>query len=233
MATENVLHLDARLRAAARLVRPGHKAADIGCDHGKLSAALVRGGRCPSVIAADLRPGPLSVARANIQAAGCADRVELRLGDGLEVLRPGEAQDIIIAGMGAETICEILEKAPWVRDPDLRLVLVPATKHSILRRWLCREGFALRQESLAQVSGRWYAVMVAEYTGQAFEPTGDFCLMGLTKGQAGWREYLAQQLVKLKKFCRGVQDDPTLKGPVEELIARLEAELEEKGERKT
>ena len=91
MATENVLHLDARLRAAARLVRPGHKAADIGCDHGKLSAALVCGGRCPFVIAADLRPGPLSVARANIQAAGCADRVELRLGDGLEVLRPGEA----------------------------------------------------------------------------------------------------------------------------------------------
>ena len=173
------------------------------------------------------------MARANIQAAGCADRVELRLGDGLEVLRPGEAQDIIIAGMGAETICEILEKAPWVRDPALRLVLVPATKHSILRRWLCREGFALRQESLAQVSGRWHAVMAAEYTGQAFEPTGDFCLMGLTKGQAGWREYLAQQLVKLKKFCRGVQDDPTLKGPVEELIARLEAELEEKGERKT
>ena len=115
----------------------------------------------------------------------------------------------------------------------LRLVLVPATKHSILRRWLCREGFALRQESLAQVSGRWYAVMAAEYTGRPFEPTGDFCLMGLTKGQDGWQEYLAQQLVKLKKFCRGVQDDPTLKRPVEELIARLEAELEEKGERET
>ena len=230
MATENVLHLDARLRAAARLVRPGHRAADIGCDHGKLSAALVCGGRCPSVIAADLRPGPLSVARANIQAAGCADRVELRLGDGLEVLRPGEVQDIVIAGMGAETICEILEKASWVRDPALRLVLVPATKHSILRRWLCREGFALRQESLARVSGRWYAVMAAEYTGQAFEPEGRFCLMGLTKGLPGWREYLAQQLVKLRKFCRGVQQDPALKGPVEELIRQLEAELEEKGE---
>ena len=47
-----------------------------------------------------------------MEAAGCADRVELRLGNGLEVLRPGEAEDIVIAGMGAETICEILEAAP-------------------------------------------------------------------------------------------------------------------------
>ena len=149
MATENVLHLDARLRAAAQLVRRGHRAADIGCDHGKLSAALVCSGRCPFVVAADLRPGPLSVARANMEAAGCADKVDLRLGNGLEVVRPGEAEDIIIAGMGAETICEILEAAPWVKDPAVRLVLVPATKHSVLRRWLCRQGFELKEEKLA------------------------------------------------------------------------------------
>ena len=45
-------------------------------------------------------------------------------------------EDIIIAGMGAETIIEILEAAPWVFDGRYNLVLVPATKHSILRRWL-------------------------------------------------------------------------------------------------
>ena len=54
--------LDARLAAAAALVRPGHRAADIGCDHGLLTAALVGSGRCPFVVAADLRSGPLSVA---------------------------------------------------------------------------------------------------------------------------------------------------------------------------
>ena len=52
--------LDARLTAAAELVRPGQPVADIGCDHGKLTAVLAASGRYPKVIGADLRPGPLS-----------------------------------------------------------------------------------------------------------------------------------------------------------------------------
>ena len=107
--------LDARLSAAAGYVRPGHVAADIGCDHGKLTVDLLVSGRCPKVIAADLRPIPLSKAQENCRKAGCADRAELRLGNGLEVLQPGEATDIVIAGMGAETIIEILQAAPWAR----------------------------------------------------------------------------------------------------------------------
>ena len=37
--------LDARLTAAAQLVRPGQPVADIGCDHGKLTAVLAASGR--------------------------------------------------------------------------------------------------------------------------------------------------------------------------------------------
>ena len=62
MHTCNAPRLDARLAAAYDFVRPGHAAADIGCDHGKLSAALAGSGRCPLVLACDLRPGPLEKA---------------------------------------------------------------------------------------------------------------------------------------------------------------------------
>ena len=94
--------LDARLAAAANYVRPGRAAADIGCDHGKLSAWLAGSGRCPRVFACDLRPGPL--AKAEKTCAPWADAVECRLGSGLSVLAPGEASEIIIAGMGAEAL---------------------------------------------------------------------------------------------------------------------------------
>ena len=47
--------LDARLAAAAELVRPGEPVADIGCDHGKLTAVLAASGKYPKVIGADLR----------------------------------------------------------------------------------------------------------------------------------------------------------------------------------
>ena len=78
--------LDARLTAAAELVLPGRPVADIGCDHGKLTAVLAASGNYPKVIGADLRPGPLAKAKQTLEHAGCEDRAELRLGDGLSVL---------------------------------------------------------------------------------------------------------------------------------------------------
>ena len=219
-SSKSVPHLDARLSAAADFVRPGSVAADIGCDHGKLSAWLAGSGRCPLVFACDLRPDPLSKARRACAPYG--DKVQFRLGSGLEVLRPGEATDIIIAGMGAQTVMEILEAAPWVFDPAYNLVLVPATKHSLLRRWLAVKGFTLQGETLAHAAGRWYAVMNARYTGTPHTPTGLWCLCGLVQGQPGAEEYRAQQAGKLKKYRRGLPVGPEADG-VDALIAEVEA----------
>ena len=213
--------LDARLSAAAGYVRPGHVAADIGCDHGKLTVDLLVSGRCPKVIAADLRPIPLSKAQENCRKAVCEDRAELRLGNGLEVLQPGEATDIVIAGMGAETIIEILQAAPWVCDPAIRLILVPATKHSILRRWLCQNGFGIEAESLCRAAGRYYSVLCAAYNGAPFEPSGKFCVVGLTPGQPGAAEYRRRQLMKIQKYRRGMQPGPWADW-VDDLIRALE-----------
>ena len=85
------------------LVRPGEPVADIGCDHGKLTAVLAASGRYPKVIGADLRPGPLAKAEQTLEYAGCKDRAELRLGDGLSVLSPGEVSTIVLAGVSAQT----------------------------------------------------------------------------------------------------------------------------------
>ncbi len=212
--------LDARLAAAANYVRPGRAAADIGCDHGKLSAWLAGSGRCPRVFACDLRPGPL--AKAEKTCAPWADVVECRLGSGLSVLAPGEASEIIIAGMGAETILEILDAAPWVQDPAYNLILVPATKHSLLRLGLARRGFALAGETLCQAAGRWYTVVNARYTGEKHTPDAWFCLAGLTEARPGFAGYLAQQRPKVEKYRRGLAPGPEADA-VDGLLARLRA----------
>lgn len=166
--------LDARLRAAAAYVRRGGTAADIGCDHGKLAVSLVLRGQCERVIASDLRPAPLARARALAALHGCAGAVECRLGAGLSVLRPGEAGDIVIAGVSGVTICEMLRDAGpgfFTAQPEPRLILVPASKHSALRGWLAQNGFALLDETPVLAAGRYYTVMHAACTGQRHEPT--------------------------------------------------------------
>lgn len=205
--------------AAAAYVRPGQPAADIGCDHGKLSAWLAGSGRCPRVFACDLRPGPL--AKAEKTCAPWADVVECRLGSGLSVLAPEEATEIIIAGMGAETILEILDAAPWVRDTRYNLILVPATKHSLLRLGLARRGFSLAGETLCQAAGRWYTVVNARFSGRETTPDAWFCLTGLTPGQPGFSGYLAQQRPKVEKYRRGLTPGPEADA-VDALIRKIQ-----------
>ena len=211
--------LDARLSAAAELVRPGEPVADIGCDHGKLTAVLAASGKYPKVIGADLRPGPLAKAEQTLEYAGCKDRAELRLGDGLSVLSPGEVSTIVLAGVSAQTTWEIIEKAPWVSAPGgPRLVMVPATRHNDLRRWLWEHGFAFVADRPVQAAGRWYAVMAAEYTGEVKTPTFQECLFGLTGQWPEGKGYAAWQKAKLPRLRLGVPDGTELAKEMDELI---------------
>jgi len=157
--------LDARLGLIAEWVRKGVRVADIGADHGFLSAVLALGGAA-HVYACDIRPGPLQKAAQTVEKYACADRVSLHLADGLEAISAGMADDIVIAGMGGEVIAGILQRAPWLADARYRLLLQPMSKEEALRRWLAENGFAVEKEACVTAAGRSYAVIKAAYCGK-------------------------------------------------------------------
>lgn len=199
----------ARLLSVVSMVRPGKVAADIGCDHGKLAVYLALAGICPKVIASDIRPLPLSKARALVVQTGSGSIVECRLGDGLFTLQPGEAQDIIIAGVSGETIIEILQPHTWIKDADVQLIMVPTTRHDILRRWLMQNGFALQKEEPVQDQGRYYAVMSAAYTGNAIpEPDDLLCAVGLIpqSGKSAAAGYIEGRQKQVYNQLKGPMD---------------------------
>lgn len=173
------MNLDSRLGTVAAMVRQGSRMADIGTDHGRLPVWLLTKGVCPSAVAADLRPGPAAAARRTVREAGLADRIEVRIGDGLSVLAPGEAEDIVIAGMGGETIAAILAAAPWVKNPGIRLVLQPMSRPEELRRFLLTEGFAIGEERVAFAAGKWYTALWAVAGG--IQPAGEEALFYVGK----------------------------------------------------
>ncbi len=154
------LELTPRLRFLADRVPPGARLADVGTDHAYLPVWLRLHRRVVSAIACDLREGPLSRARETGQTWG-VNGVEYRLGNGLEVVSPEEADTIVIAGMGGENIAAILSRAPWTAGGGHTLLLQPQSKAEVLRGFLAENGYVIRREALVEDRGTLYPVMEA------------------------------------------------------------------------
>jgi tRNA (adenine22-N1)-methyltransferase len=154
------LELTPRLRLLADWVPSGARLADVGTDHAYLPVWLRLHGRVASAIACDLREGPLARARETGRIWG-ADGVDYRLGNGLTVVSPEEADTVVIAGMGGENIAAILARAPWTAGGDHTLLLQPQTRAEVLRAFLAENGYAIRREALVEDRGVLYPVMEA------------------------------------------------------------------------
>ena len=161
------LQLQPRLRLLADLVPQGARLADIGTDHGYLPVWLMQQGRIASAIAADIGPEPLAHARRTAEEYGAA--LDLRLCDGLRGIAAHEADTVVMAGMGGETIIHILTDSPWPRDSGCTLLLQPQTKVELLRRWLSRNGYACENERLVWDKGKLYVVLQMT-AGEPFTP---------------------------------------------------------------
>jgi tRNA (adenine22-N1)-methyltransferase len=135
--------------------------ADIGSDHALLPIHAVKHGLCRRAVAADIHDGPLLAAKRNIAGAGLSDRIDIRKGDGLAVLSPGEADAVVIAGMGGSTITGILE-AGKDRLAGVRLLLLqPNVGAPLVRRWLHDHGWFLRDECILEEDGLYYDILEA------------------------------------------------------------------------
>lgn len=166
MSKSSYLQLDNRLKLCADFVRSGAKLADIGTDHAYLPVCLCRIGRCPSAIAADINPAPLSRGRLTVENAEMQDKVELRLSNGLQKIKADEVDDIVIAGMGGELIAKILEECSFSKDSSKHFILQPMTKSEVLIKWLCENGFEITEQDCCVASGKCYTVLSVKYTGE-------------------------------------------------------------------
>lgn len=161
--------LNVRLQACAALVRPGAQVCDVGTDHAQLPVYLLEQGIAERVIASDISEGPLRSAERTIAEHGLTGQIQTIRSDGLAQISPEGLTDVVIAGMGGETIIHILEECPW-RTEGIAFILQPMTKAEKLREWLYCNGYAIRQERCVQDGKFLYAVMLAVCTGEAAQP---------------------------------------------------------------
>lgn len=157
--------LSGRLRALAELVSFGSKVCDVGCDHGYLSIYLVQKGISPSVIAMDVRKGPLSMCREHVREYGLEAYIDTRLSDGLDGLSAGEADAVVCAGMGGRLMKNILlqgrEKARGLKE----LILQPQSELRMFREFLRSQGYCTIAENMIEEDGKFYPMMKVAWAG--------------------------------------------------------------------
>lgn len=136
--------------------------ADIGTDHGYIPIYSVENGNCKRAIACDINEGPLKAAMENIAEKGLSEKIETRLSNGLEKLKPNEADTIVIAGMGGFLIRDILEAGKDKIGEHTSLLLQPMVAPSELREYLIRNGYNIYKEKLAREGEKFYNILLVK-----------------------------------------------------------------------
>jgi len=157
--------LDERLGAIAQLVlesvqgKAAPCAADIGCDHGQLTAHLLE--RCEnlSMIASDVSAPSLEKAKRLFAQKGFGRRAQTVVADGLAGIdRPVDV--IVMAGMGAETILKIIREGRE-KIGEAALIMQANVDLPMLRTQLADHGFVIEKEAFSHAAGRRYVTMLA------------------------------------------------------------------------
>lgn len=216
-----------RLLTVASLVRHGAVVADVGTDHAYLPIYLISSGVATRAVASDINEGPLSRAENNVRRFTMSDRIALCLTPGLEGIEAYAPTDVLICGMGGELIASILEAAPFVQNPAIRLILQPMTSVRELRIWLAANGFTISEERFAAEKEKLYVVLCASYTGTPYELSDADSYAGCGDDQPLYGEWLRRQIAALQKQVNGLakagREEPLLNALVASLQARLGA----------
>jgi tRNA (adenine22-N1)-methyltransferase len=165
--------LSKRLQRIADKVPSFSRLADIGSDHALLPAFLVQAGIVNWAIAGEVNPGPLAASEKQVKESGLNAKIEVREGNGLKVLSPGEVDVISIAGMGGSLIASILEEGQQKLRGVKMLVLQPNVGEDQVRRWLDRHQWLLESEDILEEDGKIYEILTAVPVGGNPDPDPD------------------------------------------------------------
>ena len=194
--------LSKRLSAIAEMAE-GDTVLDVGTDHAKLPVFLVENEICKNAVAADIGEKPLQKAVQNIKKAGLFHRITTVLSDGFSNINLDGVDLIIIAGVGHDTIEEILSQGDRDAYPGKIFILQPMTGHKELRDFLSENGFCIQKETAVFENRHFYTVMKVINGKQSLNPYIGMIDVESETGQKYKNTVLASLLRKRAGLLKG------------------------------
>ena len=132
---------------------------DVGCDHAHIPIILSERGIVKSALCMDVIPGPLIKAEENLDRYGQREKITLRLSDGLCAYREGEADVLLISGLGGRLISDILNREPEKTRSFSEIVIQPQSDVFLVRQSAEELGFTIDDEAMVYEDGKYYPVI--------------------------------------------------------------------------
>lgn len=203
--------LSQRMQMVADMVSKGNVLADIGCDHGFVSIYMIENGICPKVIAMDVNEGPLLRAKEHIEERELSSYIDVRLSDGMDKLLLGEADSILIAGMGGRLVIKIIsdcmEKAKVLKE----IILQPQSELHMVRQFLNEAGFHILEENMVKDNGKYYPAMRVRWKTEKQKVFSEEELwygpLLLKEKNSVLREYLEDEKAKYTQIANDIKNN--------------------------
>lgn len=147
--------MNQKLKAIASFVSKDDTVLDTCCDHAYLAIYLKKNKLCKEVYASDINPNALAVAKKNI--AGAKLEIKTYLSDGLKTVDNKDIDTVVIAGVGADTVLDIIRSAP----SSIKKYIISSNNHlAYLRHKLRKYNLYIQEEVAVLDKHKYYVVML-------------------------------------------------------------------------
>lgn len=154
--------MSTRLELISKQINKNEKVVDVGTDHALLPIILLKNNITSNIVASDINEQPLNAARENLNREGLLDKVEIIKSNGVEDIDISNVDVIVIAGMGATTINNILNQ----KDFNGRYIIHSTTHIDDVRKHIQDIGHTITNEWVDQ-EGKIYNIVIETKPGKS------------------------------------------------------------------
>ena len=147
--------INLKLKTIASFISKEDVVLDTCCDHAYLAIYLKQNHLCEDVFASDINENALNGARKNIQDSNL--EISTYLSDGFKNISNPDINTVIIAGVGANTVLEIIDSAPL----NIQKFIISSNNHQeLLRKTLNSKQLYIQDEKGIFDKGKYYVIMM-------------------------------------------------------------------------
>jgi len=194
------MKISKRLKAISNFIEDNSNVIDVGCDHALLDIYLFNNKKNIKLIASDVKEGPLKQAEKNIEKYGC--NIKVKLGYGISTIEE-YIDTIVIAGMGGDTIIDILNKDKDKLSNIKNIIISPQSEWKKTRKFINDLGFIISSEKIIEDNNKFYLIIKfikgnKKYSNKELE-YGPILLKNKTLEFIKYYNFLLEEKIKILK----------------------------------